>query len=203
MKFKMTSLEKKWVLYDVANSAFTLLVSTIMPIYFNALAQSGGVSEVDYLAYWGYATSASTLIVAFLGPILGTSSDAKDRKKIFFMIAVLIGAIGCVGLGIMQSWLWFLLLFVIAKSAYQLSLVFYDSMLTDVTSKERMDEVSSKGYAYGYIGSCIPFVASLVLVLMYDSFGISMNTAMMLAFILIALWSVSYTHLTLPTKRIV
>lgn len=195
MKFKMTSLEKKWVLYDVANSAFTLLVSTIMPIYFNALAQSGGVSEVDYLAYWGYATSASTLIVAFLGPILGTSSDAKDRKKIFFMIAVLIGAIGCVGLGIMQSWLWFLLLFVIAKSAYQLSLVFYDSMLTDVTSKERMDEVSSKGYAYGYIGSCIPFVASLVLVLMYDSFGISMNTAMMLAFILIALW---WIILTIP-----
>ena len=195
MKFKMTSLEKKWVLYDVANSAFTLLVSTIMPIYFNALAEGGGVSEVDYLAYWGYATSASTLIVAFLGPILGTSSDAKDRKKIFFMIAVLIGAIGCVGLGIMQSWLWFLLLFVIAKSAYQLSLVFYDSMLTDVTSKERMDEVSSKGYAYGYIGSCIPFVASLVLVLMYDSFGISMNTAMMLAFILIALW---WIILTIP-----
>ena len=195
MKFKMTSLEKKWVLYDVANSAFTLLVSTIMPIYFNALAESGGVSEVDYLAYWGYATSASTLIVAFLGPILGTSSDAKDRKKIFFMAAVLIGAIGCVGLGIMQSWLWFLLLFVIAKSAYQLSLVFYDSMLTDVTSKERMDEVSSKGYAYGYIGSCIPFVASLVLVLMYDSFGISMNTAMMLAFILIALW---WIILTIP-----
>lgn len=195
MEFKMTSLEKKWVLYDVANSAFTLLVSTIMPIYFNALAESGGVSEVDYLAYWGYATSASTLIVAFLGPVLGTSSDAKDRKKLFFMIAVLIGAIGCVGLGIMQSWLWFLLLFVIAKSAYQLSLVFYDSMLTDVTSKERMDEVSSKGYAYGYIGSCIPFVASLVLVLMYDSFGISMNTAMMLAFILIALW---WIILTIP-----
>ncbi len=198
MKFKLNTLEKKWVLYDVANSAFTLLVSTIMPIYFNALADAGGVSEVDYLAYWGYATSASTLIVAFLGPILGTSSDAKGRKKIFFMIAVLVGAIGCVGLGIMQSWLWFLLLFVIAKSAYQLSLVFYDSMLTDVTTKERMDEVSSRGYAYGYIGSCIPFIASLVLVLMYESFGISMNTAMMLAFILIALW---WIILTIPLFR--
>lgn len=57
MKFKLTALEKKWVLYDVANSAFTLLISTIMPIYFNYLADGAGLSSVDYLAYWGYATS--------------------------------------------------------------------------------------------------------------------------------------------------
>lgn len=188
MKFKMTSLEKKWVLYDVANSAFTLLVSTIMPIYFNSLADSANLSEVSYLAYWGYATSASTLIVAFLGPTLGTLSDNKGRKKIFFMTTVLLGAIGCVGLGILQSWLWFLLLFVITKSAYSLSLVFYDSMLPDVTTDERMDQVSSQGYAWGYIGSCVPFIACLLLVLMYDKIGITQGLAMILAFILIAAW---------------
>ena len=198
MKFKMTSLEKKWVLYDVANSAFTLLVSTIMPIYFNSLADAASISEVDYLAYWGYATSASTLIVAFLGPTLGTLSDNKGRKKIFFMVSVLIGAIGCIFLGIMQSWLWFLLLFIIAKSAYQLSLVFYDAMLPDITSDERMDQVSSQGYAWGYIGSCVPFILSLVLVLLYDSLGISQSTAMLLAFILIALW---WLILTVPLLR--
>ena len=65
MKFKMNTLEKKWVLYDVGNSAFTLLVSTIMPIYFNYLAQTAGISDVNYLAYWGYATSLSTILVAF------------------------------------------------------------------------------------------------------------------------------------------
>lgn len=188
MKFKMTSLEKKWVLYDVANSAFTLLVSTIMPIYFNSLASNADISEVDYLAYWGYATSAATLIVAFLGPVLGTFSDAKGRKIKFFMVAVLVGVIGCVFLGIMQSWLWFILLFIITKSAYQLSLVFYDSMLTDVTTEERMDIVSSQGYAWGYIGSCIPFIMALALVLLYEQMGISMSTAMMLAFLLIAVW---------------
>ena len=188
MKFKMTSLEKKWVLYDVANSAFTLLVSTIMPIYFNSLADSANLSEVSYLAYWGYATSAATLIVAFLGPTLGTLSDNKGRKKIFFMATVLLGAIGCVGLGIIQSWLWFLLLFVITKSAYSLSLVFYDSMLPDVTTDERMDQVSSQGYAWGYIGSCVPFIMCLLLVLMYDKIGISQGLAMVFAFILIAAW---------------
>ena len=64
MKFKLRPLERKWVLYDVGNSAFTLLVSTIMPIYFNSLADAEGLSEVSYLAYWGYATSIATLMVA-------------------------------------------------------------------------------------------------------------------------------------------
>ncbi len=54
---KLTALEKQWILYDVGNSAFILLVATIMPIYFNSLCQSAGIAEVDYLAYWGYAAS--------------------------------------------------------------------------------------------------------------------------------------------------
>lgn len=198
MKFKLTSLEKKWVLYDIANSAFTLLVATIMPIYFGSLAKSAQISDVDYLAYWGYATSAVTILVAFLGPILGTMSDTKGRKKIYFMISVFIGAISCAALGFMQSWWWFLLLFVFAKSAYQLSLVFYDAMLTDITIPERMDEVSSQGYAWGYIGSCIPFVLCLVMILMYDKIGISSSLAMILSFILIAVW---WLLLTIPLFR--
>ena len=195
MKFKMNSLEKKWVLYDVANSAFTLLVATIMPIYFNFISSSAGISDVDYMAYWGYATSAATLIVAFLGPVLGTVSDFKNRKKKFFMLAVLLGAFGCVALGMIQSWLWFILLFIITKSAYSLSLVFYDAMLTDITTEDRMDQVSSNGYAWGYIGSCVPFVLCLILVLMYDKIGLTLSTAMAIAFALIAIW---WFVLTIP-----
>lgn len=195
MKFKMNSLEKKWVLYDVANSAFTLLVATIMPIYFNFISSSAGISDVDYMAYWGYATSAATLIVAFLGPVLGTVSDFKNRKKKFFMLAVLLGVFGCVALGMIQSWLWFILLFIITKSAYSLSLVFYDAMLTDITTEDRMDQVSSNGYAWGYIGSCVPFVLCLVLVLMYDKIGLTLSTAMAIAFALIAIW---WFVLTIP-----
>lgn len=181
-------MEKNWILYDVGNSAFTLLVSTIMPIYFNYLAGQAGISEVDYLAYWGYATSAATIIVALLGPVVGTASDTKGRRKKLFLIALLVGSIGCVFLGFSQSWIWFLLLFVIAKSAYSLSLVVYDSMLPDITSEDRSDEVSAQGYAWGYIGSCIPFLLSLVLVLFYEKIGISMKTAMGIAFLLVALW---------------
>ena len=188
MKFRLNSMEKKWILYDVGNSAFTLLVSTIMPIYFNYLADQAGISEVNYLAYWGYATSAATIIVALLGPVLGTASDTKGRRKKIFLASLLVGAIGCVFLGFTQSWLWFILLFVIAKSAYSLSLVVYDSMLPDITTEERSDEVSAQGYAWGYIGSCIPFILSLLLVLFYESLGLTMKTAMGIAFFLVAVW---------------
>lgn len=188
MKFKLTSLEKKWVLYDVGNSAFTLMVSTIFPIYFNSLAESAGISDVNYLAYWGYATSICTLIVAILGPTLGAIADTKNFKKIIFFAAMGVGVFGCIVLGFLSSWLWFLVIFVLAKTGYSASLVFYDAMLTDVTEPERMDSVSSHGYAWGYIGSCIPFVISLVIVLGGGSVGLGTQTSMILAFIITAVW---------------
>ena len=188
MKFKLTSLEKKWVLYDVGNSAFTLMVSTIFPIYFNALAENAGISDVDYLAYWGYATSICTLIVAILGPTLGAIADTKNFKKIIFSAAMGVGVLGCIVLGFLSSWLWFLVIFVLAKTGYSASLVFYDAMLTDVTEPDRMDSVSSHGYAWGYIGSCIPFVICLVIVLGGGNVGLSTQTSMILAFIITAVW---------------
>lgn len=188
MNFKMTPLEKKWVLYDVGNSAFTMLVATIFPIYFNYLAGNAGISDVDYLAYWGYATSLCTLLVALLGPTLGAVADTKDFKKKIFTVFLAVGVTGCVILGFCSSWIWFLAVYVITKTGYSASLVFYDAMLTDVTEPERMDTVSSQGFAWGYIGSCIPFVASLAIVLGGEKIGLSMQTSMILAFIITAVW---------------
>lgn len=81
MNTKLTRLEKYWILYDVGNSAFVLLVATILPIYFNYLASSAGISEVDYLAYWGYATSVATVAVALIGPVLGSIADTRNYKN--------------------------------------------------------------------------------------------------------------------------
>ena len=172
-KFCLTSLERNWILYDVGNSAFVLMVATLIPIFFNALAEAGGLSSVEYLAYWGYASSAVTVITAVLSPILGTVADTKGFKKPIFILCVFVGIVGCCAMGAASAWLPFLVIFVIAKVGFSGSLVFYDSMLSDVTTPERMDEVSSRGYAWGYIGSCVPFVVCLGLVLGAGSIGIS------------------------------
>lgn len=188
MRLKMTKEERNWVLYDVGNSAFTLLVATIMPIYFNYLADLGGLSSVDYIAYWGYAASIATLVVALAGPVCGALADTKGFKKPIFIVTIVLGAVGCMGLGMAKQWLVFLVIYVIAKIGFSGSLIFYDSMLSGVTSKERMDDVSSQGYAWGYIGSCVPFVACLGVVFGAEAIGIAMETAMTAAFAIVAVW---------------
>lgn len=195
---KLTKLEKYWILYDVGNSAFILLVATIIPIYFNYLASLAKISEVNYLAYWGYASSFTTLIVAIIGPVLGSIVDTKGYKKPIFTISMIIGVMGLACFSVPKSWIIFLSVFVIAKIGYNASLIFYDSMLLDITDDKRMDYVSSQGYAWGYIGSCIPFVVSLVFVLFYEKMGIPFNGAMTIAFLINALW---WLGMTLPLLK--
>ena len=197
-KFKLTPLERSWVLYDIGNSAFTLLVSTLLPIYFNALATSAGVNEDLYLSYWGYAGSIATILVAIIGPVCGTMADQKGYKKPIFLLCVALGVVGCAALGIAQHWLVFLAVYIIGKVGFHSSIVFYDSMLPEITTPKRMDNISTMGYAYGYIGSVIPFVACLVLVLMHGSFGLTQGTAMVIAFLITAVW---WAVLSLPLAK--
>ena len=187
-KEKLTALERSWIFYDVGNSAFTLLCSTLLPIYFNALATAGGLSEDLYLSYWSYAGSIATALVAIIGPVCGAFADQRGFKKPIFLLCLALGAIGCAALGAAWSWLVFLVIFVIAKVGYSSSLVFYDSMLSEVTEEKKMDKISSMGYAYGYIGSVIPFVLCLTLVLGYEMVGISQTTALIIAFVITAVW---------------
>lgn len=193
MEKKLTSLEKHWILYDVGNSAFILLVATLLPIYFNALAGAAGIDESDYLAYWGYAGSVATILVAVIAPICGALADQRGFKKPLFLACLALGAVGCAALGGAWSWFSFLAIYVAAKVGYSAANVFYDSMLTEITTPERMDRVSSLGYAFGYIGSVIPFVLCLGLVLGHGALGIDQTTALVISFVLTALWWVGCT----------
>ena len=201
MKSKLTREERNWVLYDIGNSAFVLLVSTIMPIYFNHLAENAGISAADYLAFWGYAASAVTIIVALIGPVFGTLADTQGLKKPIFTITMLIGVLGCLALGFSRHWIAFLLIYIIAKTGFSGSLIFYDSMLGDVTTKDRMDDVSSQGYAWGYIGSCVPFIVCLGVVLGAGWIGISTEMAMMISFAIVAVWWIAATIPLLKTYK--
>ena len=158
---KLTAVEKSWILYDVANSAFVLQVSTTIPLFFAQLAEGEGFAASEATAIWGSVTAAAVLILALLSPILGALADYRGMKKKLFAAFLALGVCGAVLLAAVSRWAVFLGVFVAARVGYAACNVFYDSMLTDITEDHRMDMVSSHGYAWGYIGSCIPFVLGI------------------------------------------
>ena len=188
--------EFSWVLYDVGNSAYTMLACSLIPIWFKSIAigtGAGQISSDNATAYWALATSIVTIFVAFVGPIIGIISDHKDTRKIVFQTSVAIGVIGCLINGFAKSWYLFLGIYILTKIAYQASLTSYDSMLNDITTEERTDEVSSYGYAWGYIGSCIPFLIALVLYIISgglseDLMVFSPTVGRVLGFLVTAAW---------------
>ncbi|MBQ6492720.1 MAG: MFS transporter [Erysipelotrichaceae bacterium] len=189
----LSEQEFAWVLYDVGNSAFTMLGCSLIPIWFKSLAigdAPGQISGDNATAYWALATSLVTVVVALIGPVCGAIADHKDTKKAVFTTSVAIGVIGCVINGFASSWMLFLIIYILAKIAYQASLTFYDSMLNDVTTDDRADAVSAYGYAWGYIGSCIPFTVALIAYVMGpDMLGIISGTiSRMIGFIVTAAW---------------
>ena len=162
------------------------------------IASANGISLSDSTAYYGYAVSLSTLIVAVIGPVLGTIADTKGYKKPLFTFSMMVGVIGCAALALPSSWIFFLAVFVVAKVGFASSLIFYDAMLADVTTDDRMDNLSSLGYAWGYLGSCVPFIASLILVLFAEPIGLSTAAATAIAFLLNAVW---WLVVTLPLLK--
>ena len=185
--------EFAWVLYDVGNSAYTMLACALIPILFKAMAigtKPGQLTSDRATAYYSMAIAVITIVVALLGPVCGAISDYKGMKKIFFTSTVAVGVCGCILNGFACQWIVFLLLFAATKIFYNMSLMFYDSMLNDITTEERMDEVSSYGYAWGYLGSCIPFLIALVAyVLGPDMAGIiSGKLSMAIGFAVTGLW---------------
>lgn len=174
-----------------------------MPIYFYDLAMEAGHSSADYLAYWSIATAVSTLVMFVVGPLVGSLSDRKGWRRPIFMGTVVTGVLLCVALGLPKWWVTFLVIYILVKIAYNASLVVSDGMLNDITTPERMDEVSSRAYAMGYIGSCIPFIACLVLVVFSDmmdpeGYVMSFQTAVMLGLIITAGW---WLMMSLPLFR--
>lgn len=189
MAFGLTKKEFSWVLYDVGNSAFVMLSTALIPVYFSSLAEEGS----SIVVAWGYAETVASLILALLMPFLGSLADLAGNKKKFLIGFAGTGAVACAALGVPQHALAFLVVYVVSSVMLNGSMVFYDAFLIDATTEERYDKVSSHGYAWGYIGSCIPFIACLAVVLGDSAIGIDMGTGMKIAFVITALWWIAFT----------
>jgi len=184
---KLTHTEKSWILEDVGNSGLVLLATVLIPIYFSSLA-TGSI-----VVAWGYTETAASLIVALIMPFLGSLADLRGNKKKFLIGFVGTGAVACVALGIPTTALPFLIVYVIMSVCLNSSMVFYDALLIDASSEAHYDKVSSYGFAWGYIGSCVPFIASLGIVLGHSTLGIDSATAMRISFVLTAAWWIAFT----------
>ncbi|ERI06126.1 MFS transporter [Atopobium sp. oral taxon 810] len=192
LSFKFTREERNWVGYDVGNSALVMLNTSVVPIYFNSLLKGGDSDRLVVL--WGLAQTIASLVVAILMPLLGSLADRRDMKIKFFLGFFLTGLVGCIALALPMGATPFLVVFVICTIGLNSSMTFYDAMLTDVTTDERMDNVSSAGFAWGYIGSCVPFILSLVLIFAGPSTGlVDTATATRLSFVITAAWWLAFT----------
>ena len=157
---KLTAREKKWIIYDVGNSAFVLLSTAVIPIYAKSLMPADG----NIVSAWGYAQTIASLVIALLMPLLGSIADVQGMKIKFFLGFFGTGVVTCCAMALPLTWLPFLVVYILATIGLNGSLTFYDSMLIDATSNERMDKVSSHGYGWGYIGSTVPFIFCIALI---------------------------------------
>ena len=200
MKFLrgFTKKEVSWMMYDWANSAHSVVVVTILPIFFNTVA-SYMQDAASGMTVWGYATSAAMAIVALAAPVLGVFGDFEGFRKKLFTVFMLVGVLSCAGLAITPQLdfvtpgtaetvgLIILVLYILSTIGFAGANLYYDSFLNDVTTEERMDKVSTMGYGLGYIGgSTIPLLIFLLMNLILGSDA--MLFCLSFAFGLTAVW---------------
>ena len=190
---KYTKLENSWSLYDWGSSAYSITITTaVFPIFYKSSATAAGVDAADSTAYLGYTIAIFTFILALLGPILGTIADYRDMKKKFFTFFMILGVAFTAFLAFIpfDNWILLLICYTFAALGATGANVFYDSFIVDITTDERMHKVSSRGYSLGYIGSTIPFLLSIVIILLagQEIIPISTTNASRIAFLITALW---------------
>ena len=203
-------LIKAWAFYDWANSVYPLVISTaIFPIYYSTMSSSFANSEGDIsflgmswnpTTLYDYTLSISFLIVAFCSPILSAIADYTGNKLKFLRAFCLLGALSVMALFFFkgESTLWVALTFtVLASIGFWGSLVFYNAYLPEVAHPEQQDQVSAKGFMYGYAGSVILLIFSLVLIQKPDWFGITDPTfAPRITFVLVGIWWLGFAQFT-------
>lgn len=195
---------RAWMMYDWANSSFaTTIMAAVLPVYYANVAASNLADNLK-TSSWAYTTTIALVMVAILGPFLGTMADFQGTKKKFLSFFIALGVTGTallffVGEG---QYLRASLFFIIANLGFSGSIVFYDSLLPHVARPDEIDRVSSRGYGLGYLGGGLLLALNLVMIMFLpDLLGIEDGTLMpRLSFLSVAIW---WAVFSLPILRIV
>ena len=193
-----------WAFYDWANSAYFLVISTaIFPQYF--LSNTNDYiwffgAQISNSAFYSLIVSISYLIIAFTSPILSGIADYGGKKLWFLKVFTVVGALACMALAFFDDagsmWIG-IVAFMIATIGCAGGLVFYDSYLPEIATKDRYDKVSAKGYTYGYVGSVLLLLFILSMVLKPSFYGITSELLpVQIGFVLVGLWWVSFSQIT-------
>ena len=199
-----------WAFYDWANSVYPLVISTaVFPIYYSSLTSSFANTEGDITflgtlwdptTLYDYTLAISFLIVAFCSPILSGIADYTGNKLKFLKGFCLLGSLSVMGLYFFnsESTLWVALLCtVFASIGFWGSIVFYNAYLPEVAFPKQQDKVSAKGFMYGYAGSVLLLIFSLILVQKPDWFGITDPTlAPRMTFVMVGIWWIGFAQFT-------
>jgi len=180
-----------WCMYDWANSAFaTTIMAAVLPTFFASVAARNLPGNVA-TAYWGYISSVGLLISAIVAPILGAIADHSGAKKKFLAAFAALGVIFTSLLFFVGGGQWLLtgVLYMVAEIGFSGSIIFYDSLLPHVATRGDIDQVSTKGYALGYLGGGVLLAINLGMI-MFPQFFLLPNAdiAVRLTFVSVGVW---------------
>ncbi len=180
-----------WAMYDWANSAFaTSVMAGFFPIFFKQYWSYGADVNMS-TAQLGLGNSISSLFVALMAPILGAIADKGSAKKKFMIFFAYLGVLMTAGLFLVQKgeWVWAIFIYAMGIIGFSGANIFYDSLLPSVASEDRIDYVSSFGFAMGYLGGGLLFLVNVLMTLMPEKFGLAdAAAAVRFAFISVAIW---------------
>lgn len=198
-----------WAMYDWANSAYiTTLAVAILPIYFAGVVVPPDGLEIRGTLYaaetlWGFMLSAAAFIVFLAAPILGAIADFCSTKKRFLFSFCYLGVVSAAFLSFSKSgdvWLT-MILFIISQIGFVGANVFYDAFLPQIAPEGETDRISSKGFAYGYVGGGLQFALALGLLAGHEKIGLSEAEAARLGMLTAALWWGGFALVTVYCLR--
>lgn len=219
-----------WYWYDWANSTFYTSVITVFgAAYVTGLAESAAEAdtalngptpcpgegersvlvdcdisvlglEVPAGSLWPYLIAVATILQVLVFPLVGSIADRLQNKKKLLGFFAFLGSAATCSLVLVTDWEWAIPVYILGQIAYGSSIVIYYSFLADVAEANERDEVSARGWAFGFLGGGVALALQLVIFTAHESLGLDEGQAVRLCFLISGIWWAAFT--LIPLRRL-